>query len=272
MFNQSNGEHFPKKNNIENAETQIATIKTLVEENAQRVAKLGTWPTHIEVGSLAERIPQEGDNNAAGFDAGLACAMNLIPPEMQKLSAKLHANYSRETVLQIIEEIESENPDTETVWWLLACHYCEEGGIDQKTFLEQVEAFKLAAADPEKRLAEAKTEYNHMTSNFELKDGVPYSEKDGGMQGAYISGYTYAVQYSDKYNIYFIGTCEPSLGLENFEWSETNDEEGRSQSGPVFGSSQFVKCANKDELNRALLEIKKHLPLKRQTFKNESSN
>src|SRR3989338_9656290 len=99
-----------------------------------------------------------------------------------------------------------------------------------------------------------------MVSSFSLTSefgaDVPYGTEDGCMQGAYVAGHQFAVSYAPKYGVYFIGTYHPSLDLENFKWSGEKDEQGKPKSGPVFGSKQFVKCANKDELIRALAIIK----------------
>lgn len=240
---------------------EVGKLRNVVAENAQRVAELGQWPSYIQPGSLLERIPAEGDKNAPGFDAGIACATDLIPRDKQELAARLHANYTKEAVMQVRKEAADGNLDSQTTWWLAACSTCREGGIDQQQFLEQVEVFKRLSEDPKERGVEAKKEFDKMTHSFILKDGVPYGEEDGCIQGAYIAGYPYGTYYSQKYGIFFIGTYEDSLGLEDFPWSDAKDEKGRPKSGPVFGSKQFVKCATEDELKRAMEVVKKKLPL-----------
>jgi hypothetical protein len=251
----------PQPEPKEEEKSQIDKVRTTVAANADRVAKLGEWPPYIEPGSLLERIPKEGGEKAAGFDAGIACATNLIPEDRQKLAACLHANYSKEAVLQIRQEAAAKNPDSETAWWLAACAVCKEGGIDQEAFLKQIEDFKILAANPEERGDAAQKEFAVMTSAFTLKEGVPYGEKDGCIQGAYIAGYPFGSEYSSNYGIYFIGTYEDSLGLEDFKWSDEKDEKGRAKSGPVFGSKQFVKCASEDEWRRAMEVVKAKLPI-----------
>jgi len=242
-----------------NKELNLEKIKLIVKQNAERVAKLGEWPEYIKPSSLLERIPGKDDKNAPGFDAGIACALDLIPREKQKLSAKLHANYSKEAVMQIRKEFAEKNVNSETMWWLAASSICAEGGVDEKKFLQQIEDFKKLSADKKERQKAAEETFKEMASTYTLKDGIPYGEEDGCIQGAYINGYPFAVQYAKNYGIYFVGTYENSLGLENFSWSDEKDDKGRNKSGPVFGSKQFVKCANKEELKRVLEIVKNKL-------------
>lgn len=243
---------------------ELAKIRKMVEENAQRVAELGQWPAYIKPGSLPERIPKSAEEVGPGFDAGVACALDLIPGDMQELAAKLHANYSKDAVLQIRSEEKENSPDSQTTWWLAASSVCKEGETDGPTFLQQIEDFKKIIADEKLRLEAAKKEFDHMSKSFDLKDGVPYGEKDGCVQGAYIVGYPFGTEYKAKYDLYFIGTYEDSLGLEDFEWSQDKDEKGRAKSGPVSGSKQFVKCASEDEFHRALEVVKTKLPFDKQ--------
>lgn len=247
---------------VETPEQKLEAIRKTVEENAQRVAELGQWPSYIQPGSLLERIPQEGDKKASGFDAGIACSMDLIPKDKQELSAKLHANYSKEAVMQVRKEVAEHNPDSQAAWWLAACSICKEGEIDIQGFLQQIEDFKKLAADEQAREVAAEKTFEEMTHSFTLKDGIPFGDKDGCIQGAYIAGYSFGTQFAENYGIYFIGTYEGTLGLEDFKWSEEKDEKGRPKSGPVFGSKQFVKCVNEDELRRALEVVKAKLPVK----------
>ncbi len=238
---------------------QVEEILEKVKANASRVKELGQWPAYVSEESLAERVPKHVDKNAPGFDAGIACTLDLIAREKQKLAAALHGAYTPEAVQKVREEIANLDPDSETCWWLAACSICEEGGIDQQKFLKQIEDFKVLASDPGRRLQSAQEEFEKMVSlfsiNSELGD-VPYGNQDGCMQGAYIAGHSFAVQRHDGYGLYFIGTYNSTLGLEQFVWSDEKDEKGRLKSGPVFGSKQFVKCANKEELLRALEVVK----------------
>ena len=245
-------------------ETQVAkrVERLLAKINAEalRVKELGGWPGWVEVGSLAERVPGSGDVNAPGFDAGIACALDLFVREKQKLAAILHGAYTPESVAQVREEIKNMDSDSETCWWLAACSICVEGGVGQSQFLKQIKSFEKLASDSQKRKEAAQKEFNKMTSTFhflpEFGSAVPYGTEDGCMQGAYIAGYPFAVNYNEKYGLYFIGTYHPSLGLEKFPWSDEKDEKGRLKSGPVFGSKQFVKCASKEELQRVLDIVK----------------
>lgn len=242
---------------------ELGKIRTAVEANAKRVAELGQWPEYIEPGSLLERVPKEGDTKAPGFDAGIACATDMIPRDKQELAARLHANYTKEAVMQVRKETTEKNPDSQTAWWLAASSVCKEGEIDGQQFLQQVEDFRTLSGDAEAREAAAEKMFDEMTRSFTLRDDVPYGTEDGCIQGAYIAGYPYGTQYAENYGLYFIGTYEDSLGLEDFQWSEGKDEKGRAKSGPVFGSKQFVKCANEDEWRRAMEIVKAKLPLQK---------
>lgn len=241
-------------------EVQVAALLEKIKANAARVKELGKWPSYVEEESLAERVPKQGNNNAPGFDAGLACALDLIARDKQELAATLHAAYTPTAVEKVRGEMRNLDPDSETCWWLAACHVCREGEINQEQFLQQIEDFKKLASDTDARAVAAKQEYENMISKFNFDEtigaDVPFGTQDGCMQGAYIKGYPFATQYNEAFGLYFIGTYEGSLGLEDFKWSEEKDDKGRAKSGPVWGSKQFVKCANKEELLKALEVVK----------------
>ena len=99
----------------------LAEIRSIAEAESDRIAKLGEWPEYrlpYAKASIAGRIPQKEDKNAPGFDAGVACALGMIPQDKQKLAAILHGNYSAEAVEQVRQELKAMNPDSETTWWL----------------------------------------------------------------------------------------------------------------------------------------------------------
>lgn len=256
-------EHHEQNESVIN-ERILAIAKTVAIE-APRIRKLGSWPAWMTDESLIERIPKIGDKHASGFDAGIASALDLFPREKQTLSAILHGAYTPEAIEQVRKEIQQSDPDSETYWWLTACSVCAEGEVNQEKFLQQIVTFKKLASDPEQRLQVAKDEYEKMTHTFscdtEFGEGVPFGTKDGCMQGAYIAGFPFAVQFADQYGLYFIGTYLLTLGLEDFQWSDAKDEKGRVKSGPVFGSKQFVKCANKEEALLAIETVKQNLLL-----------
>jgi hypothetical protein len=228
---------------IETARAQAVTAST-------RLGELGDWPEWIDRAHLAERIPS-AELTASGFDAGIACALDLIPRDRQRLSAKLHAAYTPEAVAQVRHEAAQLDPDSETAWWLAACEVCTEGKLSPADFLAQVDQFTALAADPAARLAAAQHCLAEMTSSFTVENGVAFSRVDGGMQGAYVAGHELAGMYAAEHDLYFLGTFHDSLGLEDFAWSEETDEQGRPRSGPNGGSRQFVKCANEAEYRAA---------------------
>lgn len=243
----------------------LEELRQIVHTEAPRVAKLGEWPEYKRSpGALKEsmddRIPTKDDTNAQGFDAGIACALDLIPREKQTVSAKLHGNYTPELVAQVRKEYAKMSPDSETIWWLAACSCCTEGGVDEKKFREQIKKFSNIAADPKQRVSAAKEEYDRFTSTFSTdKYGIPFGTVDGCIQGAYVSGYPVGAVYNEHDGQYYIGTYKESLGLENFPWSDEKNAKGRPRSGPVSSSRQFVKCTNEEEFKRAVEVVKKHL-------------
>ena len=269
------------KNDDVTVPTAITTARNQIEENINSVKALGEWPDYIDArASLLGRIPaMDGTTFGPGFDAGIAVALNLIPWDKQALSAKLHANYSAESVAQVrseIKAIEDGHEDamfSETAHWLLANSVCNEGGVTAKGFVEQVRRFreiqKVCLLSKDDCTNE---EWNNMIKDRQalilntvekkasvykvLSDGVVMTSIDGGLQGAYINGYEWGVLWAQPYNLFFIGTYRESLGLEDFEWSSAVTDKGETLSGPVHGSQQFVKCASIDELNRAVAVVK----------------
>ncbi len=200
-------------NNLErNAETvsnlSLEEIRDRVGNESERVAELGNWPVWMKPNaaeSLTNRVPG-ADNTAPGFDAGIACTLGLIPEDKQALSAALHGAYTPEKIAQVCQEVRDMNADSETAWWLAACKLCAEGeAIDEAKFKKQLSDFEDITADPEARLEAAKSCYAEKINGFETETyGIPFGEKDGCMQGAYIAGYPVASMYADHYGIFFI--------------------------------------------------------------------
>ncbi|MFH1404597.1 MAG: hypothetical protein ABIH21_00675 [Patescibacteria group bacterium] len=202
----------------------VADIRGTVEENMSRVAQQGNWPSYINAkDSLLGRIPEVGQATAPGFDAGIACAMDIIPRDKQGLASVLHAAYTEAAVEQVRSETsgDSWDPDSESIWWLAMCSICQEDGVDNTSLIEQVESAKVLATDPESRIAAAKDMLERMKGDFTvIADGTPFVTRDGGMQGAYLQGHDFAVQWAEAYGIFFVGTFRESLGIpEDFEWS-----------------------------------------------------
>lgn len=236
-------------------------IRQTVADNMHRVAKLGQWPSHINAEkSLLSRIPEPG-KEAPGFDAGIACALGLIPRDKQQLAAQLHANYTPKAVKLVRRQSVQMHEDAPTTWWLAACWLCDEAGVSQRDFLRQVSAFKRLAADPQTRRKVAREELERKKKLFVVLDGIAYGAQDGAAQGAYIAGVDLAVVWMEKYGIYFVSTYHESLGLEDFVWSDRVDDQGRLMSGPIHGSRQFVKTGSQEELGKMLEIAKAHLAI-----------
>jgi len=241
--------------------SNIEEIRRTVAANMHRVAELGQWPSRINVEqSLLGRIPKPYEE-APGFDAGIACALDLIPRDKQQLAAQLHANYTPEAVKLVRRESVQMHADAPTTWWLAACWLCDEDGVRQRDFLRQVFAFKRIAADPKTRRKVAREELERKKKLFVVLNGIAYGAEDGAAQGAYIAGVDLAVVWMEAYGIYFVSTYHESLGLEDFAWSDRVDDQGRPMSGPVHGSRQFVKTSSQEELGKMLEIAKAHLAI-----------
>ncbi|MCC7522410.1 hypothetical protein IT407_01225 [Candidatus Uhrbacteria bacterium] len=246
---------------INNGITQsdLAAIRDHVRKAVPRIRELGNWPAHIDAErSLVSRVPTMLDQ-APGFDAGIACALDLIPRDKQKLAATLHAVYTEAAVEQVRREVVEMEPDSETCWWLAASSVCLEGAVYADVFERQLKAFDHLIKSPVLRLTTAIKTFAEMGKNFRLVDGIPFVIKDGGLQGAYVSGHDWGVQYVEDYGLFFIGTFRPSLGLESFPFSDRKDEQSRPMSGPVHGSKQFVKVSSFKELEAATRFVRAHL-------------
>ncbi len=257
---------------IETLARQLATLDAEALQAHARaagatVAKAGAWPAWIDIeSSLVNRIPANG-TAASGFDAGIACALGLMPPHAEKLVATLHAAYTPAAVSDVRAGIDAQNgawhikdAQSPACWWLAACSLCVEGDdVDLATFRKQITDFAALAADDGARKAAAEKTLSDMCRNFDTARGYAFGTRDGCMQGAYIAGHDMAVMHAQHHGVYFIGTFHPSLGLENFGWSKDTDDKGRAKSGPVHGSRQFVKCASESELAAAVAQAQKHL-------------
>jgi len=153
----------------------LRAIKAIVAKEADRLAALGSWPEDFDAeGSLTSRVPMN-DYAGPGFDAGIACALDMIPRDKQRLSAILHAAYTEEAVIQVRREAElpdSEFEDSETCWWLAACSVCKEGEICESEFSDQLALFQDYEANTEARVSAARAEYAKMCGLFGLIDGV----------------------------------------------------------------------------------------------------
>ena len=238
---------------------QLQQWRASVNREALRVAVLGGWPDWADPSGLVERLPSPGAVGRGGFDAGIACALDLIPRGRQELSAILHASYSPTVVERLRADIaQGFDADSEICWWLAACWVCEEGDSTEESFTAQVKTFEGLIADDDARLAAATECLADMLSAYGVTNlgviQVAMALRDGGMQGAYLDGHELCASYDATHDLYFLGTFHASLGLEGFPWKEPGDpnaknvEARRGRSGPVHGSRQYVKCADAAEL------------------------
>ncbi len=239
----------------------LEDIRTMVRAEGARIKELGDWAEWMDPDkSLTDRIPQDDDESYPGFDAGIACALNLIPSDKQKLSAIMHAGIKPEAIEQIRSEITEMDPDSETVWWLAGCNVCEEGTVDASKFRAQVEAFQELTADPKKRVEAARDELDKMMSTFETSTyGVPYGTVDGCMHGAYIAGHPLATTYDPNHGIFFIGTFDQPLDthLQDYPWKNPDQGKERGTSGVI--NPNFIKCADEEEFRAVLAHLEQHV-------------
>ncbi|MFN7113715.1 MAG: hypothetical protein ACK4PK_05080 [Alphaproteobacteria bacterium] len=241
-------------------------------QRSAEIAALGHWPPQIDrTASLAARIP-EPQGTAAGFDAGIACALGLIPAAAAPLCATLHAAYTPAAVAAVRSAITQDetgswrirDADSPACWWLAACSLCTEGDtVTAEDLRLQMASFGTLQEDAQLRRRAAEKTLNEMCRAFDAERGYAFGDKDGCMQGAYIAGHDVAVMRAAHHGVYFIGTFHASLGLENFDWGTETDEKGRAKSGPVHGSQQFVKCADESELARAIKAVRLPAPARR---------
>ena len=237
----------------------LDALRDHVRQAVPRIRELGNWPAYIDgERALVSRVPSMLDQ-APGFDAGIACALDMIPRDQQKLAATLHAAYTVAAVDQVRRESLEMDPESETCWWLAASSVCIEGHASYDTFLRQLKTFDLLAKSPLQRLTSAIKAFDEMRKNFKLIDGIPFVIKDGGLQGAYVAGYDWGVQYAEVYGLFFLGTFRESLGLESFPFSDRKNDQGRPMSGPVNGSKQYVKVSSFKELEAATRFVHSHL-------------
>lgn len=249
----------------------LGALRRQVLAATPRLARLGAWPVAAPADALAVRLPSFDADGApvdglGGFDAGVACALDLVPRDRQGLAAKLHAAWSPAAVAQLRRETaDLADPDLPAAWWLAACSVCVEGPVGPDRFLAQLDEFDVLVADPDARLAAALGCLDAMRAAFEVRDGVAWASRDGGAQGAYLAGHDLTVTWAERYGLFFVGTFWPSLGLRGFAWRAPGDlsaqdpaaRQGRS--GPVGGSAQFVKCCDRDELAEVLEVASAHL-------------
>lgn len=247
------------------SEMNIDDLCRVVEENSARVAEQGAWPESKIPRRMARNIPR-GDMIALGLDAGIACALDLIPRDKQTLAAGLCGEFTSERVKQVRREVilsfdlsEPLDPDCESAWWLAAFSLYSRKGVNEDTFRRQLVAFEGMAKNLDNRLeAIYKACIDIMESFQVLGDGTPFSIEPYGLQCAYLDGHSWAVQYYSGCSAFFIGTFHSSLGLEDFAWSEHKDAIGDAVSGPVHGSQQLVMCSTPEELAAALAIVRKH--------------
>ncbi|AEP09051.1 hypothetical protein [Micavibrio aeruginosavorus] len=228
------------------------------------MAHLGNWPATLDsTHAMTDRIP-EGDRVCAGFDPGLACALGFVPRHAQALLATLHAAYTPGAVLALRAGIDFSgttpvirDADAPSTWWFAAVSLCDEdNGVDEAGFRAQIAGFQNLVDDPQARVDAANVALLHrFVGTFSMDRGYPFGTVDGCQQAAYIMGHAFGVMHRERTGTYYIGTYLDSLGLEKFVWSTELDDRGRPKSGPNQGSQQFVKCADEDELKRAMAVV-----------------
>jgi hypothetical protein len=259
---------------------RLAFYTKQVIAQADHLRILGQWPETANeqedhdhaVEALAGRLPQNPGEVSAGLDAGVACALDLIPRDKQELAARLHANYTPEAIAQVVADtadIENLDPESQSCWWLAACSLCTEGNMDQLGFLKQLKAFELLRHNPVVRKEAAMREFKKMTSLFHIETfthpdtgktmDIPFGTEDGCIQGAYLKGHPFAMSHLQrpKSDWYEVGSFHPSLGLDHVVWEGEYMRDGKQKvNGPQYGAKNFIRCGDLNQVLRALSQVK----------------
>lgn len=274
-------------------EARSATVREMVSEEANQVARAGKWPASLPAEIIVEAIPGPGSKTAAGFGPAVAAALQLIPKNCRTLAAKFEHNFDTDVVSRIqsetapLRELESRisskldlarlqsaeglsdldasyaesihrfNPNTQSSWCLAALHVASQGPVDQRGFFDQLRRFDVLQGDFEARRRAAVSQYLSMTNSFgvekEFGPYVPIGNKAGCLEGACIAGHQFAVRYSVPERAYYIMTAQKSLGLESYRRSSP-------QSGLIEGRHNIARYESLDEFREVLKVVSRHLP------------
>ncbi|MDC0357311.1 hypothetical protein OAO01_00715 [Oligoflexia bacterium] len=240
-----------------------------VDQHAVEFAKL-TGIQDYNSQSLKYRVPVEG-GKSAGLDAGLFAISRMIPEHAREFSARMHANHTPELIDYARTNLQNldHKRDAPITWWLAACSVVKPG-VDRYGLVNQVIDFHILRTDLEKRVAAAKATKARFLQSVETEEiaGVecPIGTNPDTHLRAYLAGHRYAVLHATGIGLYYIGTYESSLGLEDHgdKFSNKTDEQDRPLSGFVGGNPKLAKCCDRNELEIILPIVAAHfsdLPL-----------
>jgi len=226
-------------------EAQIETTPYINEmisrtlKNSAQIARMGKWPEIFEADSIASGIPTNGTRRF-GFNAVIACALELIPQDRWWLPALVYHGWLSEEVHQIRREAREMQPNAETTWYLAAESLRREGGVDTATFLEQVAQFSSLAKTPEDRAAAARDEFRRRGTLFSIdRYGFPFGTAQGCVDAAYIHGHRLATCFVEESQTYYISTYMPRL-LDSY-------------------NRRHMSCSNEEEFIQKAREVAKFL-------------
>ncbi|MBU1132047.1 hypothetical protein KKC32_02255 [Patescibacteria group bacterium] len=253
---------------------QLLDIRRKVEKNAERVAGLAGWTDQtmrFAKETILDWIPggkMPELETPSGFNPMIASALDMIPREMQKFACSFHLPLGQLVQLPtdkrihlfrnarqgLAKRINKDLPFLPIDWWLAVNHFCkmDEGEVvGEEEFLEQIESFQKATEDHEVLFSCALKQRSRMRPACRV-DGIPFSVKYSGIQGAFMFDHDCCVWFSEKDERFYIVTLRPSLGLEDFPFAGKTDKSGFMLSGIELSRPNWAITDSFEELGKAL--------------------
>lgn len=236
---------------------QFLDMHRVVNEEARRVATLGGWADDAEhLEALYEALPTDPSGTRFMLSLAMACCLDLVPREKQRLAAIMHRGTSEEAILQIRKDLRDEgrsvDPDSETAWWLAVLGYCnKESNLHQ--LLSQIDTCKKVSSAAAGRESLAGSMLTGMRWSFYVVDGVAFLPGSHSSSTPYFFGYDFVVGFDREERAFTLSTFRVSLGLETFPFSERCDKGGTRLSRP-FGP-QSAQIGTFEELGEAVTAV-----------------
>lgn len=233
---------------------QFLDMHRKVNEETRRVAALGGWADDADLNeSLYEALPPDPSSTRFMLSLAMACCLDLIPHEKQRLAAIMHRGASEEAILQVRKDLRdggrSVDPDSETAWWLAVLGYCDkESNIYQ--LLAQINTCKGVSSAAVGRESLAESMLTGMRWSVYVVDGVAFLPGGRSSSTPYFFGHEFIVGFDREENVFTLSTFRPSLGLEDFPFSERCDK-GGTRLSRLLGS-QYAHISSFEELGEAV--------------------
>jgi hypothetical protein len=240
---------------------QFLDMHRKVNEETRRVAALGGWADDAEhLEALYEALPTDPSGTRFMLSLAMACCLDLIPREKQRLAAIMHRGASEEAILQIRKDLRDEgrsvDPDSETAWWLAVLGYCNrESNIYQ--LLAQIETCKGVSSAAAGRESLAESMLTGMRWSFYVVDGVAFLPGSHSSSTPYFFGHDFVVGFDREEHAFTLSTFRASLGLESFPFSERCDKGGTRLSRSF--DSQSAQIGSFEELGDAIMVVRRTL-------------